>query len=109
MASLTFEANVGAHAHQFLSMHEAVLEDGFRHERDTAGLCHQGHVLSLKIGGETRVFFGRHIDRVERAAGLDVDGGGVGLEDSDAGFGELGSEGAEMVGYAVGDGDVALR
>ena len=57
----SFDLDVRSHAHEFLRMHEAILENVFGDDRGAFGLSSQRHVLRLHIGGEARIFFGRDI------------------------------------------------
>ena len=90
-------------------MHEAVFEDVLCHEADALGLRGQRHVLRLHVGGEAGVFFGGDVGRLESAVGSNADR--IGTEDVDAcsGLFKLGDDCAEMIGIAVGDGQVAAR
>src|SRR5579871_2471493 len=60
-----FDADIGAHARQFLRMHEAILEDRFRDEGDAFGLGHERHELRLKVGREAGMLFRLHVDALE--------------------------------------------
>jgi hypothetical protein len=66
---LAVDADVGAHATEFEDVHEAVLEDGFLDERDSASLGHQGHELCLEVGGKAGEFLGGCVDGTQFRAG----------------------------------------
>ena len=70
---LAIDLDVGAHAHQFLHMHEAILEDVFRDQADAFGLRGEGHVLGLHVGGEAGILLGGDVGGAELAVGADAD------------------------------------
>src|SRR5271155_1799734 len=47
-----FDLDIGAHAHKFLRVHEAVLEDILGDDRRACGLRGERHVLRLHVGRE---------------------------------------------------------
>ena len=51
----SFNFDIGAHAHQFLDVHEAILKDVFG-PAGAFGLRGKRHVLRLHVGGEARIF-----------------------------------------------------
>ena len=98
--------DVGAHAVEFLHVHEAVLEDVFGDGGGAFGLGGEGHVLGLHVGGEAGVFFSGDVGGLERAAGADADVVFADL-DADAALFKLGDECAEVGGVAAVDVEVA--
>ena len=104
--AVALDFNVRTHADQFLSVHEAVLENIFGDDRRAFGLRGQRHELGLHVGGKSGKFFGGHIRGGEgivahHAHGV---GGRLGL-DSD--FLEFAEDRAEVSGIASGDVEVA--
>ena len=67
------DGDVGAHADEFLHVHEAVFEDVFGDGAGAFGLGGEGHVLGLHVGGEAGVLFGGDVGGFEVAAGADAD------------------------------------
>src|ERR1700686_254165 len=97
-----FDLNVGAHAYQFLRMHEAVLKNVFFDDRRAFGLRGERHVLRLHVSGEAGIFFSVHVGGVKRLIAHDADR--VGLDRSfHASFSELLQDGGEVRGIASGN------
>ena len=65
---VALEADVGAHALEFLDVHEAVLEDGLGDRADPLGHAVQGAELGLHVGGEGRVGGGVDVHRLRAPA-----------------------------------------
>src|SRR5581483_1824474 len=63
----SFNLDVGAHAHQFLGVHKAILENVLRNHRSPVGLGGQRHVLRLHVGGKAGILFGDHIGSPQMA------------------------------------------
>ena len=99
--------DVGAHADQFLHVHEAILEDVFADLAYAFSLRGKRHVLGLHVGGKAGIFFGGDVGAAERAVGAHADC--VGTEDFhvDTCLLKLGDHGAEVSWLAVGDDEVA--
>ena len=97
------QPDVGAHARQFLGVHEAVFEDRFGDDGDPLGLRHQRHVLRLQIGGEAGMLLGGDVDAAQlrrRTRTRSVPGAGSSLH---AGLLQLGDQRAQMFRLAAGD------
>ena len=107
MACLPSMPDVGAHAGQFLGVHEAVFENRLDDDGDAFGLGHQRHVLRLQVGGEAGIFLGGHIHGAQAAGAAHAQGGGVRLCHLRAGLLQLGHERAHVLGHAAGHRDVA--
>src|SRR5271157_412525 len=102
----SFNLDVGAHAHQFQGVHEAVFENVLRNDRRALGLRGQRHELCLTVGGEAGIFFGAHVGSGERIVSHDADRVGRGFRlDSD--FVKLAEKRSKMRGIAGGDVEIA--
>ena len=95
------DLDVGAHAHQFLHVHEAVLEDVFCYLADAFGLRGKRHVLRLHVGGKARIFFGGDVGGAQFAIAAHANRIGAENVDARAGFFKLGDHRAEMVGLQL--------
>src|SRR3546814_2142163 len=65
--AVAFDVDLGAQAHQFLHVHEAVLEDRLVDDADAFGDAVHGHELRLHVGGETRMRRGDDVHRLRPA------------------------------------------
>jgi len=74
-----FHANIRAHARQFLGVHKSVLENRLRNDRDSPGLRHQRHELSLQIGGEAGMFLRNHVHTFQFSRQPDMQRARLGL------------------------------
>src|SRR3546814_3371154 len=93
---------LGAQAHQFLHVHEAVLEDRLVDDADAFGDAVHGHELRLHVGGETRMRRGDDVHRL-RPAPAHVDGDAVAAgADVGAGLDQLVEHRVEGAGARVG-------
>src|SRR3546814_2146709 len=79
-SDVCFSDLLGAQAHQFLHVHEAVLEDRLVDDADAFGDAVHGHELRLHVGGETRMRRGDDVHRL-RPAPAHVDGDAVRSEE----------------------------
>src|SRR3546814_4774289 len=100
--SVAVDVELGAQAHQFLHVHEAVLEDRLVDDADAFGDAVHGHELRLHVGGETRMRRGDDVHRL-RPAPAHVDGDAVAAgADVGAGLDQLVEHRVEGAGARVG-------
>src|SRR5215472_11250272 len=70
----SFDLDIRAHTHQFLSVHEAILEDVLGHNRRTLGLRRESHVLRLHVGWESGMLLSHYVSATQFAIGLHANG-----------------------------------
>lgn len=97
----TGQADIRAHAHQFLNMHEAVFKNGFVDHAGTVGQTEQSHELSLHVGGKTGVGTGTDIHAAQSAASRPGKHAVRPLDDIHARFAQLDQHGVHVIIRAV--------
>src|SRR3546814_16595496 len=68
--AVAFDVDLGAQEHQFLHVHEAVLEDRLVDDADAFGDAVHGHELRLNVGDRKSVVSGKSVS-------VSVDEGGI--------------------------------
>ena len=107
---LAIDLNLGAQAHQFVDVHEAVFKNRFGHRGRALRNAVERHELRLHVGGETGVFGGAKALGLERsgACALHADTafdrlhGGTGLA-------QFFDDGVEVVGTTVAQHHITTR
>ena len=100
------DGDVGAHAVEFLDVHEAIFKDVFGDGGGAFGLGGEGHELGLHVGGEAGVLLGGDVGGLEGSAGADADTLCADVE-ADAALVEFSEQRSEVSGVAAVDVEVA--
>ena len=105
---MTVDGDVSTHASHFAGVQETIFENSFGDSRSALGLRGQSHVLRLHVCGEAGIFLGGDVGGDEFVAVVDAKSGVIENFNGDAGGLQLGDDGVEVRGIAIGDGEVAI-